>query len=347
MLQRLPEGVVVCPCRGVEVEAHGAGEQDWLLGNDCNAVAEHAETQLVDVHAVDQNAAAARLQEAEEAHEQRALAGASAADNAHPLPCLDVEREAVEHEVVLLHVAHAQVAHANGSCLRPAGRRLCLLHLLGCLGGQARIVQHALHVAHVGLCLGKYHHQPAEHSADVEGVRHGEVGQRRAESKGHHHDAAAADRQRDDAAHEGGARAHPALDNDQRVQCHHAAAETVHVLLHQRPGDAEGPDRLEAVNRLGAVLVDGRAVDAVEAGQLALRGPVHHLEEVVDDADGDEENQEDRGSQGKHHHLASNVECADEHVRHCVRKRLIDNRLVLREPVEDAALRRAVEELNG
>ena len=66
MLQRSPYLLVRVPSKRVQIEAQCAGEEHRLLGNDSETGAQVMQSQLADVHPVDDDFAAARFDHTEE-----------------------------------------------------------------------------------------------------------------------------------------------------------------------------------------------------------------------------------------------------------------------------------------
>ena len=80
----LPQHHVVAKLsKGIKVGAHGAGEDNGLLGDDRQAAAQLLQGQAGDVHAVGNYRAALQIEHAVERQQQGGLAGAGAADDAH------------------------------------------------------------------------------------------------------------------------------------------------------------------------------------------------------------------------------------------------------------------------
>lgn len=134
------------PGEEVDVLADGAHEQDGLLGDDGDARAQVHEADLADVDVVDEDAALARVDDAQQRDEQRRLARACAAHDPNLLLGPDAQAHALEHGHAQLLVLEHDLVEDDAAALGPAGRRpvalddarRLLLHLVA-------VVRHLLH----------------------------------------------------------------------------------------------------------------------------------------------------------------------------------------------------------
>mmetsp|Transcript_749 Transcript_749/g.1577 ORF Transcript_749/g.1577 Transcript_749/m.1577 type:complete len:353 (+) Transcript_749:793-1851(+) len=287
------------------------------------------------------------LRHAEQAHSQRRLARAGAADNADLLPRLGREADAAQRRLELLAVPHPHVVKDERAALGPRVRRPVVLNDSGGLGLHPRVLVNALHRHHIALQLREGADQPVEHARHLERVRDGEPHQPgrggvacvddREESRrpdGHVSDELEPDAQ-------------PSVGGVVGVV---SAGETV-IEAEAGLGEilllAEGTDGGHARDGLAELGKDRALGHALKSLDLTRRLAVEGLHLPVDEAHGDDADDEGGGDPEDHDADAGHAHQAHEHHLNRLPQLVISRILIRREAVQHPARRRSVEEAGG
>ena len=163
-------GVLV---EGVEIAAHGAGEEHGVLRDDGETAAEVVQVDLGDIDAVDEDLAFAGREEAEEREGKRGFAGAGAADNTDALVLFYSKREAFEDWWELGCVAGDEVVHFETAFGGPGGWgwRAGLV-----FGGNAGVFNDTLGGVHFHLEISIAAQRPDDGLGVLESERKGKAG---------------------------------------------------------------------------------------------------------------------------------------------------------------------------
>ncbi|MNC37670.1 hypothetical protein D3C75_862410 [compost metagenome] len=106
-----------------QVVAQGTGQQLDVLGHVADVVAQFADVDLANVHAIDQQRAAVGLVQADDELGQRALARATAADDAHLLAGTDGQVDVLQGLVLLVRVGEIDPAELDAALQHLAAQR--------------------------------------------------------------------------------------------------------------------------------------------------------------------------------------------------------------------------------
>lgn len=205
--KRIAEVRVGVLVKGIEVRAHGAGEQDRVLGDDGQAGAQGMQVDCGDVEAVDVDAALAGLEEAEEGERQGRLAGTGAADDADAFVRRDAEVEVVQDGGQVRSVGYREVGDLEAAFGRPVG---------GGLGaglrfrGQGAVLQDAFCSVHVEFKIRVEADGPDDAVCVLESEAECEAGETRVDAV--HEQDEDGDEGSEEAADERHADAHPAVE---------------------------------------------------------------------------------------------------------------------------------------
>jgi len=115
--------VVHVACARDEVVAQGAGQQLDVLGHVADVVAQFADIDLANVHAIDQQRARIRLVKTDQQFGQRAFARAAAPDDADLLARPHIQVDAAQRQVLLVRVGEVDFAERHRALQRLAAER--------------------------------------------------------------------------------------------------------------------------------------------------------------------------------------------------------------------------------
>lgn len=107
--------------KGIQVVADGTSHQDGILWNDADVAAQSVQPNLGNIHSVDQDPTACRLDQPEHKRHERAFASSSATHNANFPASLDYERYVFQHFWLARFVAKTRVFEDDFPRIRPPG----------------------------------------------------------------------------------------------------------------------------------------------------------------------------------------------------------------------------------
>ena len=154
--------------------ADAAREERRVLGQHGDGLAQLAQTELSDIHAVDADASGVQLHDAEQQVHQSRFPAARASHHAHLLVRLDFERHVLQHEGELRPVARADSVEADRTVSRPvAGRldQLCLVtRIIRGFRVDLGVVLYALDGIHLDLQLRESVDEPLKVASHLQRV---------------------------------------------------------------------------------------------------------------------------------------------------------------------------------
>ena len=154
--------------------ADAACEERWVLWKHGDGLAQLAQTELSDIHAVDADASGVQLHDAEQQVHQSRFAAARASHHAHLLVRLDFERHVLQHERELRPVARADSVEADRTVSRPVTGRLDQLCLVARIIRGFRVdlgvVLYALDGIHLDLQLRESVDEPLQVASHLQRV---------------------------------------------------------------------------------------------------------------------------------------------------------------------------------